>query len=246
MARTRSVHPSLLKRIKDLSDPAQALVWRLPVACDDAGRVRNDPGLLAKALFPGKPLMEEQLPKILDELERHGWIERYTVAGTDYLRMIDWGTDQKVGHPAPSKLPPSPGEPLMNSCVHEALRNIQGRDRNRSADQALGGDSEYVEPGTHPLADGDVDRRVMVSDFGRIQESAEKDKQHFAAIKAAELKAKFAGVHPPGAAKGAVDPTSLADGKDAAHASSADFGEAANARTALTPAAALGLPDSND
>jgi len=255
MARIRSLHPSLLEAIQNLSLHGQFLVERLPLACDDFGRQVLDVRVLGLALFPRQSFSPEQIGEWLDELEKAGWIERYTVDGVAYLRMLNWRTWQRVVNPTPSRLPASPTEALKNYINIEATRILQGRDRKAEADQGLEGDSIIIEEDSGAGADEQVDRQSVVRDLGRIQRSAEADDAHGAAIQAVLHKAKFAGVLPAVKIQGRPDPAtperevkqgdaqeSEASGDDATIAVDASL--VADATTP-SPAAAFGLPAAN-
>lgn len=254
MARIRSLHPSLLEAIQALSLHGQFLVERLPLACDDFGRQALDVKVLGLALFPGQSYSPEQITGWLDELEKAGWIERYAVDGVAYLRMLNWRTWQKVVNPTPSRLPPSPTEPLKNYINIEATRILQGREQKAEPDQGLEDDSIIIESDSG-TADEKVDRQSVVRDFRRIQRRAEADDAHTAAIQAVLHKAKFAGVHPATDAGRQPDPVALEREAEPGGVpeSEAPHDDAATAvdpalvadETTPSPAASFGLPAAN-
>jgi len=269
MARIRSLHPSLLEAIQTLSLHGQFLVERLPLACDDFGRQLLDLKVLGLALFPGQSISPEQITSWLDELEKAGWIERYSVGGVAYLRMLDWRKWQRVVNPTPSRLPASPTESLKNYINIEATRILQGRDQKAEPDQELDDDSIIIE--SISASDSEpIDRKSIIRDFRRIQRKAERDEKHDAALKAVFAKAKFAGVHPAAEQATAVDPVlTEAEAEDAGKATAGDpvtgapiAGDPATAeagddisaaidaslvadKTTPPPAAAFGLPTAN-
>lgn len=81
------------------------LLW--PVA-DDAGRLRLDWPMLQEHLFPFDDDAWMMMPQWLDELVRESCLERYHVAGLDYLRIVAWKRLQTIDRPSRSHLPPPP------------------------------------------------------------------------------------------------------------------------------------------
>lgn len=249
MARIRSFHPSLLEAVRSLSLHSQLLVERLPLACDDHGRQLLKPDVLALALFPGQSCSVEQMVSWLDELEAAGWIERYTVDGVAYLRMLNWRNWQRVVNPTPSRLPPSPREALKNYINIEATRILQGRDQKTDPNQGLEGDAITIEEDSSTAMDEAVDRRSVVRDLRRIQRSAEASDKHTAAIQAVLHKARFAGVHPVAERETPPDPAPSDRDRpqgdvpqaDAAGGFAIDPALVADNNTP-SPAAAFGLP----
>lgn len=251
MARIRTIRPSLLMRIRVLSDPGQDLRLRLPLACDDRGRARLDLAMFAAGLYPGQPGKSEHLPGMLDELERHGFIERYTVGDQAFLRVIDWERDQRVDHPTPSRLPPSPTESPEDSRARESIRTLQGRGGNWQADQPFAADASYSRESPAFLGsrvrESEEDaaaRREALAALARIQGNAEEKKSHHAAIRAVIEQTKLRGlgrrlvVDPAGGPKGA----GVVAGVEAAASAQTGDGASGTDPGALPPHVFFGLP----
>jgi hypothetical protein len=113
MARIRTIQPHFphSKSMRRVSREARLLFIQLWLAADDAGRLRAAPVGLADLLYPDDDDAPMLLPSWLDELERQGCLERYTVDDVDYLRVACWRKYQKIDRPTPSQLPASPSEP---------------------------------------------------------------------------------------------------------------------------------------
>lgn len=250
MARLRTIRPSLLMRIRVLSDPVQDFRLRLPLACDDRGRARLDLAKIAAGLYPGQPGKNEQLPGMLDELERQGFIERYTIGDESFLRVIDWERDQCVDRPTPSRLPPSPNECEDDSRVRESIRTLQGRDGKWQADQPLAASASDSRESTVFLAsrvrESEEDaaaRREALAALARIQGKAENDDSHHAAIRAVVEQTKLRGldtkivVDPAGGPKGA----GVVAGEEVAAATHTGEGATGSDPDALPPHVFFGL-----
>lgn len=182
MARIRSLHPSFPLRLQHVGVHAQNLALLLPLVCDDAGRVRLEHRKICDVLYPGPGQndMAAQLDGLIVELEQEGWVERYSVDGADYLRMIEWDKDQKVVNPTGSRLPPSPREPLDNYRIIESARNLKGRERKRARSQALAGETPGADEkkffsGDAPIV---VTPQSLVRELQQIGDDAREDGQH--------------------------------------------------------------------
>lgn len=92
---TRVIRDGILtsKRINALSDRAELFYRRLMSVVDDYGRYFAEPMLLRAACYPLKldSVKEDSIKKHLAEAEDAGLIVLYTVAGTAYLEIQDFG-----------------------------------------------------------------------------------------------------------------------------------------------------------
>src|SRR5471030_318034 len=116
MPRIRTIQPNFAhsNSIMHLSRDARLLFVQLWTVVDDCGRARASPADLASRLYPLDDDAPALLPGWLDELEREGCLEGYTVDDVDYLRIVNWREHQKIDRPTPSRLPAAPSEPLAS------------------------------------------------------------------------------------------------------------------------------------
>jgi hypothetical protein len=110
MARARTIKPHFMRShsMRSVSKMARLAFIQLWLVADDAGRLDARPLMLARRLYPGDAEAIDLLPSWLAELEREHCVERYTVDGDDYLRIVNWRRHQKIYHPTPSRLPARP------------------------------------------------------------------------------------------------------------------------------------------
>jgi hypothetical protein len=94
--------------MRKVSCLARLTFIQLWLIADDAGRLTAHPLSLARRLYPGDAEAAALLPGWLAELEGQHCLERYSVDGTDYLRIVNWRRHQKIYHPTPSRLPARP------------------------------------------------------------------------------------------------------------------------------------------
>ena len=143
MARARTIKPSFMRSrsMRAVSPMARLTFIQLWLVADDAGRLMVYANL-ALRLYPGDAGAAALLPGWLAVLEREHCIERYTVDGTDYLRIVNWRRHQKIYHPTPSRLPARPvGARQESGEVREALG---------SESEKLSGDKVLTSPAQIP------------------------------------------------------------------------------------------------
>ena len=122
MSRIRSVKPEFFKseQVVNCSIPARLLFIGLWNIVDDAGRYERRPKQIKMEVFPYDDVSEDDMRKMLDELEKNGLIAFYEVAGAKYLRVIGWRSSetpvsawaQRIDKPQPPRYP-SPPEPAL-------------------------------------------------------------------------------------------------------------------------------------
>ena len=220
MPRIRTIHPHFARAptMGRIGRDARLFFILLWTMADDAGRLRLDPESLQEQLFPFDTDALMLLPAWLDELERQRCIERYGVEGVDYLRIVHWRRLQTIDRPTPSRLPASPSEPP--SEAREA-RDTREESPRRSRKRGSGAIPREALVRNEPIV---VDQQTVLRDFERIQANAEDDHSHAAALRAADLKARFGGVRPvaskrgTGAATSTPSPAELLDPANAADA----------------------------
>lgn len=124
------------ERINALSCPARDLWVRLALSCDEYGLFHARPSLVASACYPLDP-NPQVVAELLDELENHRLILRYTDHERPYLIMRQWYTDRIRSEP----LFPLPPEDVVSQAELSgvALRGMNtaragGPDPPRGAD----------------------------------------------------------------------------------------------------------------
>lgn len=126
MGRIRTIKPefSHSEQIGRLSRDARLLFILLWSICDDEGRARAAPELLAGQLYPfdedvtrARGALTEQW---MSELEKQGLIRRYQVEGAKYLEVIKWSKHQKINRPSTARYPKfSEGSPIPHAVLSE-------------------------------------------------------------------------------------------------------------------------------
>jgi hypothetical protein len=125
MARARTIKPQFLesRSMRAVSAMARLTFIQLWLLADDAGRLVVY-STLPRRLFPGDAEALTLFPGWLDELEAQRCIERYTIEGWPYLRIVNWDRHQRIYHPTRSRLPARPpGFAKESGAIREALGN---------------------------------------------------------------------------------------------------------------------------
>jgi hypothetical protein len=147
--RIRSIHHAALqsRKLAALTGDAERCWWRLQCACDDDGRVEDDPEVLASLLFQVmRSVTEEQVDGWLAEMADLGLIVRYEVDGRACLAVVDWHDKQKPRRPQSSSLPEPPVvAPRPTPSVHVATTTDKvprrGEERRGGGEEGgVGGD----------------------------------------------------------------------------------------------------------
>jgi hypothetical protein len=126
MARIRTIKPEFpqSESMGHVSRDARLLFMQLWTICDDHGRARAAPRMLASLLYP----YDDDAPGLIDgwlaELERERCIVRYEAEGARYLLVANWHRHQRIDRPSASKFPPPP------ECV-ETPREPSALDQGR-------------------------------------------------------------------------------------------------------------------
>ena len=110
MARIRTIKPSFF-RSEDVSAlPLRArLTWiGLWTQCDDAGRTKDNARLIKGDIWPLDDVSLRDIEDDLATLAVHGRIVRYTVAGGQFLAIVNWRGHQAIAKPSASRYPPPP------------------------------------------------------------------------------------------------------------------------------------------
>jgi hypothetical protein len=204
MPRIRSIHPDFpqTEAMKQVSRDARLLALQLRTVADDAGRLRLNFQELCEQLYPVDGDASMCLAMWLDELVRVGVAERYRVEHEEYVRLIQWHQEQRIGHPTASVLPPSPNERPQDSGIHERARKLQGKDQKIKQTQSFEDETSQIHEAADFFSGDDparFDRTALLNRFDRVGQKAEAAGSHIAALRATEMIAKYSGIAPAGA-----------------------------------------------
>jgi hypothetical protein len=141
MARIRTIKPEFphAESMGRVGRDARLLFIELWTICDDEGKCRAAPRMLASLLFP----YDDDAPHLIDgwlaELAGEGCIELYAVDGAHYLRVVNWSKHQRIEKASASKFPdpsPNPREeiPRIKEGIKEGIK-----EREREATTARAG-----------------------------------------------------------------------------------------------------------
>ena len=111
-ARGRIVPQSLSTdpRLGRLSLKAALLFPLMWINCDDQGRLSGDPDEIKYAACPNiDHITKADIPELLKELEKHGFIKVYATSKTAATQMLDWWEEQRLQWAYPSRYPPQEG-----------------------------------------------------------------------------------------------------------------------------------------
>lgn len=147
MARQRFIWPTIWDDpdLGRLSSDARLLYIGCFSLADDEGRIIGDPTYLRTAIFRYRPLTDEQIAELRDEVAGACKSFRvYAKNATEYIALANWDEFQKPKYPKPSKLPPPPGRPKHRTSAGKPLP-----ERSRNGSEPLPEASVNV-----PLRDG--------------------------------------------------------------------------------------------
>ena len=197
MARTRTIKPGFahapsMLRVGRETRLLFILLW---TAADDAGRLRGAATGLAAQLFPADTDAPLFLPAWLDELEREGCIERYSVDEVEYLRVVNWRDHQSICHPTPSSLPPAPNErPSDSRKVRERSRTLRESTPNGLDDNTLSAIREKLAEIPNDEKPGEVSGDKVIQTVDVLLQASALGGNIANALRAAELKGRSIGL----------------------------------------------------
>ncbi len=153
MPRIRTIKPDFFtsETIAKLRRDTRLTFIGLWTHVDDEGRCVDNTKLIHAAIWPlDEDRTPEDVDKELDEMELHGLIERYNVAGRRYLCVLGLGEHQRINRPTPSKLPGRPKgdasrtahSQLSESSVSNHSRLTHDSPPERKGKEGRGGDQE--------------------------------------------------------------------------------------------------------
>lgn len=106
--------------IDQLSPVAEVAFYRLMVNCDDYGRMDGRVKVIKSRLFPLKDMTEDDMLRLLAELEKADLIKGYEVNGHPYLQMKTWERHQQVR--AKRSKYPSADENTCNQMISDDIK----------------------------------------------------------------------------------------------------------------------------
>jgi len=89
---------------------AAMLYDRMWINADDQGRISGDPDEVKYATCPNLPeISKDDIPELLTELDKQGFLKVYTTSKTKAIQMLDWWEEQRLQWAYPSGYPPPEG-----------------------------------------------------------------------------------------------------------------------------------------
>lgn len=138
MGRIRTIKPEFpqSESMGSCSRDARLCFVNMWTLSDDAGRLRGNSRMLASILFP----YDDDAPGLIDgwlaELDREGCIERYEVAGSNYIQILNWLSHQKIDKPSASKIPPpEDGSRILANPRERSSLDQDQRTKDQEEDQ---------------------------------------------------------------------------------------------------------------
>ncbi|MDQ1205061.1 hypothetical protein QE377_001420 [Microbacterium sp. SORGH_AS 862] len=186
ITRQRSVTPDafLKPRLLMLSPQARLTEIGLRLYADNYGRELAMSRLLTAAIFPlDRDMREEDMDRILLELDDAGCIVLYSASGQDYYQMTDWPAVQHPGaksnHPDP---PDSSHEPFMNGSreLHGEGEGVRVSEGERASESGGGLHDTLMPPSPFcnaHRATGGTDTPCRACGRARMQRKVFDDQQ---------------------------------------------------------------------
>jgi hypothetical protein len=188
ITRQRSVTPDafLNPRLLTLSPEARLTEIGLRLYADNWGRELAMSRLLTAAIFPlSREMRDEDMDRILLELDDAGCLVLYDVAGMTYFQLTEWPA---VQHPGPGSRHPDPPddahEPFMNGSrtPHGEGEGVRGRASGEGEREREGGlhDQRHAPPSPFcnaHRATGGTDAPCRACGRARMQRKVYDDEQ---------------------------------------------------------------------
>lgn len=139
ITRQRSVTPDvfLKPQLLMLSPEARLTEVGLRLYADNYGREAAISRLLTASIFPlDRDMREEDMDRILLELDEAGCIVLYAAGETTFYQMVDWPAVQHPGPPSKHPEPPaeSAHEPFMNGSRKSHGEGVREREGERESE----------------------------------------------------------------------------------------------------------------
>lgn len=132
MARIRTVKPEFWtsEQVMECSTTARLLFIGMWNFCDDAGRHPASAKTLKAEVFPADDIKSDAVEAMIDELVTNGLVERYEVAGRQYLQVTGWHHQKiekpNIKHPAPEIQQPIDDQSTTNRRQVEEQSTPEG------------------------------------------------------------------------------------------------------------------------
>lgn len=175
MARIRSIKPEFWTsaQVLECSPNARLLFIGLWTFCDDAGRHVDKPKQVKAEVYPADDLTIVDIEAMLDELDRVGLIQRYTVDGERYFCITGWH-HQRIDKPQPAKYPGPVGDGSGNAprtLPPDTIRKDRiGKDKKGSAATREEEPPAAVPADPKPAAAADADAAERKHQINRIMD----------------------------------------------------------------------------
>ena len=202
MPRIRTIDPHFpqtpsLSRVSREGRLFFILLWTL---ADDSGRLRLDHERLKDLLYPFDDDAPSLLPVWIGELEFARCVELYRVGDVEYLRVRKWRQMQVIQRPSRSRLPMGP---------QESQESPEESPRMQTPRASEGTPPEFSSDELNDT--GEAGKAAVLRDLRRVQEQAEADRSHTAALRSIELRGRRLNLWDgkPGGKKDADAPRSL-------------------------------------
>jgi hypothetical protein len=186
MPRIRTITPHFPQTasLAGVSREARLFFIQLWTVADDAGRLELDHERLKDQLYPFDTDAPSLLPVWIGELESARCIELYRVDDVDYLCVRKWRQWQTcIQHPSHSQLPAAP---------HEAHEPHEESPRMQKARASKANPPEFSSDELNDT--GEAGKDAVLRDLRRVQEQAEADRSHTAALRSIELRGRRIGL----------------------------------------------------
>lgn len=148
MARIRTIKPTFFtsRSVACLPVPVRVTFVGLWTYADDEGRGVDDARLVKAAVWPlDDKLTAKVIAGHLAELDKHGFICRYTHDGQQYLHVCGFGDHQRINRPQPSRIPPPHHEVKAHPPFTEPSLNDHGTLREPSRETLQGREGKGKE-----------------------------------------------------------------------------------------------------
>lgn len=169
MARIRTLKPEIWQdeALGTVSVEAQCLFVGLITQADDHGRLEGGAARMRALIWPYKPeIPVEHVEEWLNELQSSALVQRYTIAGRQYVALPGWHLNQKVDRPSDSKIPPPPDDAdVVLANPREGSRIIALDQGPGIKDQGSGPDEDSLRSSS-----GGSDRDLICELFAYWQE----------------------------------------------------------------------------
>ena len=149
MARARSIKPGFFKneQLAELPHPARLLFAGLWTIADRAGRLEDRPKRIKAEIFPYE---NQPVDRLLESLNKAGFIVRYESGGNHFISIPTWGKHQNPHIKEAASTIPAPCE----HCADAGNSGTSPADSLNPEPLTLNPEPDLPEPHANPVADG--------------------------------------------------------------------------------------------